>query len=468
MKLTDDFLWGGATAANQIEGAYLEDGKGLNIADVEQKINSKTHTREIDQKVKENTYYPSHEGIDFYHHYKDDIKLFAEMGFKAFRMSISWARVFPNGDDKSPNEAGLEFYDHVFTELKKYHIKPIVTLSHYETPLNLVSKYGSWRNPKLIDFFLKYCDVVFKRYQNDVEYWITFNEINEVFNQKQPYHQAGIVFKGGENQKQTKVNVAHNLMIASAKAVSLGHKINSNFKIGCMVQWPLTYPATCRPIDSLAVQIHMANNFYFTDVMCRGYYSNLCQALWQRWGVQPEIKNEDKQVLIDGKVDFISLSYYFSNVVKMNNKNEVERIKNNPYVQKTDWGWDIDPMGLRLTLNQLYDRYQLPLFVVENGLGAIDKIDSHGEINDDYRINFLNVHIKALMQAICIDKVDVIGYTTWGPIDLVSVGTGEMSKRYGFIYVDKDDEGKGTLNRIKKKSFYWYKKVISSNGESIK
>ncbi len=467
MKLDHTFLWGGATAANQIEGAYLADGKGLNIADVERVVNDK-HVRKVDSKPIKDVYYPSHEGIDFYHHYKDDIKLFAEMGFKCYRMSISWARIFPNGDELEPNLSGLEFYDRIFKELKKYNIEPIVTLSHYETPLKLVQKYGSWRNRRLIEFFVRYCRVVFTRYDKYVSYWITFNEINEILNQNEPYHQAGIIFDKNENRFKTKILVSHNMMVASAKAVKLAHQINRNNKIGCMVQWPLTYPATCRPKDMLARQEFMKNNFYYTDVMCKGYYSNICKSIWKRENLTFNFKNEDLNALKDGTVDFISFSYYFSSVVRMNSQNQVEKLKGNPYVKKSSWGWDIDPIGLRLSLNQLYDRYQLPLFIVENGLGEIDKKDKNGEINDDYRISFLNDHIKAMMKAIIDDQVKVIGYTSWGPIDLVSVGTGEMKKRYGFIYVDKENDGTGSLKRTRKKSFYWYKNIIKTNGESIK
>lgn len=467
MKLDHTFLWGGATAANQIEGAYLADGKGLNIADVERVVNDK-HVRKVDSKPIKDVYYPSHEGIDFYHHYKDDIKLFAEMGFKCYRMSISWARIFPNGDELEPNLSGLEFYDRIFKELKKYNIEPIVTLSHYETPLKLVQKYGSWRNRRLIEFFVRYCRVVFTRYDKYVSYWITFNEINEILNQNEPYHQAGIIFDKNENRFKTKILVSHNMMVASAKAVKLAHQINRNNKIGCMVQWPLTYPATCRPKDMLARQEFMKNNFYYTDVMCKGYYSNICKSIWKRENLTFNFKNEDLNALKDGTVDFISFSYYFSSVVRMNSQNQVEKLKGNSYVKKSSWGWDIDPIGLRLSLNQLYDRYQLPLFIVENGLGEIDKKDKNGEINDDYRISFLNDHIKAMMKAIIDDQVKVIGYTSWGPIDLVSVGTGEMKKRYGFIYVDKENDGTGSLKRTRKKSFYWYKNVIKTNGESIK
>lgn len=467
MQLRKNFLWGGATAANQYEGGYLEDGKGLSIADVE-KGSSHGVPREVHSKIKEGQFYPSHEAVDFYHRYEEDIRLFAEMGFKCFRLSISWPRIFPNGDEETPNEAGLVFYDKVFDELLKYDIEPIVTLSHYETPLHLVKEYGSWRNRELISFFEKYCQVVFERYKDKVNYWITFNEINETMNQKEPYHQAGILFEEGENQTETILKASHNMMLASAKAVILGHKINPNFKIGCMLQYPMTYGETCNPRDQLAKKLFMMPDFYYGDVMCKGYYTNTCTAQWERMKGHLEVSIEDKKILLDGKVDYISFSYYFSTVITLDSDGEPKIAEKNPFLPRTDWDWTIDSVGLRLSLNELYDRYQLPLFIVENGLGAVDDYDEHGKINDSYRINYLNDHIKEMIKAVEIDHVDVIGYTTWGCIDIVSVGTGEMKKRYGFIYVDKDDDGQGSLERKRKESFYWYKEVIRTNGKSIK
>ena len=463
MKIRDDFLWGGATAANQYEGAYLEDGKGLSIADVEM---GSVHgvPRTVHDSVHEDCYYPSHEAIDFYHRYKEDIALYAKMGFKCFRLSINWPRIFPNGDDEIPNEAGLKFYDDVFDELLKNGIQPVVTLSHYETPLHLVQKYGSWRNRKLIDFFEKYCEVVMKRYHHKVKYWMTFNEINETMNQKEPYHQAGIQYQEGENPADVKILVSHNMMLASAKAVMLAHSIDKNIKVGCMFQYPTTYPKTCHPNDVMAQRYHMMPNFYYGDVMCRGYYSNTCTAQMKRINGHLEMLPGDQDILMAGKVDYIAFSYYFSSIASSPDGKQLIVGRDNSYLKRNDWDWPIDPMGLRIALNELYDRYQIPLFVVENGLGAIDYIETDGTIQDDYRIEYLAKHIDALRDAIELDNVDVIGYTCWGPIDIISVGTGEMRKRYGFIYVDKDDEGKGTLERKVKKSFQWYKKVIASNG----
>lgn len=464
MDMRTDFLWGGATAANQYEGGYLEGGKGLSIADVEMGA-SHGVPREIHDQVKEHCYYPSHEGTDFYHRYKEDIALFAEMGFTCFRLSINWPRIFPMGDELEPNEDGLQFYDDVFDELLRYGIQPIVTLSHYETPLHLVQTYGSWRSRKLITFFERYCKVVFERYRHKVTYWMTFNEINETMNQRQPYHQAGILYTAEEHPAAVKMQVSHHMMVASAKAVILGHSINPQFKIGCMLQYPMTYQATCDPQDALAKKIHMMSDFYYGDVMCKGYYTNTCTAQARRLGATFTMEPEDEAILKAGRVDYIAFSYYFSSIASYQDENSIEVTTHNPYLKRNDWDWSIDPLGLRLSLNELYDRYQLPLFVVENGYGAIDTVEEDGSIQDHERIAYLASHLEALKDAVQLDDVDVIGYTCWGPIDIVSVGTGEMRKRYGFIYVDKDDEGRGTMMRYRKKSFAWYRKVIASNGE---
>ncbi|MGN0373559.1 MAG: 6-phospho-beta-glucosidase [Enterocloster sp.] len=464
MQLRKDFLWGGATAANQLEGAYLEDGKGLSIADVEMGARHGV-PREIHDEVREGCYYPSHEAIDFYHLYKEDIELFAQMGFKCFRMSINWPRIFPRGDEEQPNEAGLAFYDQVFDELRRKGIEPVVTLSHYETPLCLVQEYGSWRNRKLIGFFEHYCRTVFTRYKDKVKYWMTFNEINETMNQTEPYHQAGVRYQEGENPEQVKVLVSHNMFLASARAVIAAHEINPDFKIGCMIQYPTTYPKTCHPNDVLARRFHMMPNFYYTDVMCKGRYTNLCRAQLKRMGAVLEMEEGDEELLKAGTVDYIAFSYYFSSTASSEDGVHIRVDRSNPYLKRNDWDWPIDPTGLRIALNELYDRYQIPLFVVENGLGAIDRVEEDGTIQDDYRIRFLASHIEAMKQAVEEDEVDLIGYTCWGPIDIISVGTGEMRKRYGFIYVDKDDAGKGSFKRLKKKSFEWYKKVIATNGE---
>ena len=463
--MKEGFLFGGALAANQCEGGYNLDGKGLSIADVV-RGSQQGIPRQVDEKIHEGVYYPSHEAIDFYHRYKEDIALFAQMGFKCLRMSISWARIFPNGDDEIPNECGLQFYDKVFDELLKYNIQPIVTLSHFETPLHLVEAYGSWRNPKLIDFYVKYANVVFKRYKDKVIYWMTFNEINETMNKKDPFLQAGLKFKEDENDKKVKVIASHNMFIASAKVVDLGHRINPNFKIGCMIQYTPAYTKTCHPNDALAKRFYNIQNYYYTDVMVKGEYTSLCYSQLKRLGVDLTISKEEQEILKKGKVYYIAFSYYFTYVVSYD-ENQFVIDKKNKYLQTGQWNRTIDPIGLRVALNELYDRYQVPLFVVENGIPLDDKIDSNNEIIDEERIAFFRNHIMQIKKAIHEDFVNVIGYTTWGPIDIVSVSTGEMNKRYGFIYVDKDNSGKGTLQRFKKKSFAWYKKVIESNGECL-
>jgi len=477
-KFPEGFLWGGSTAANQLEGGYNEGGKGLSIADV---LTAGTNTtpRRITPVLEEGTYYPNHEAIDFYHRYKEDIKLFAEMGFKTFRMSIAWSRIFPNGDDEKPNEEGLKFYDDVFAELKKYNIEPLVTISHYETPFNLAKKYNGWADRRLVDFYVKYCEVIFNRYKNVVKYWLTFNEINAL---TMPFgtFMAGAIMpdENGEisnnikDNEQLRYQALHHQFIASAKAVKLGHEINKDFKIGCMIAYMCSYPLTCNPEDVLlAQQKDNLNNFLCSDVQVRGAYPGFAKRYFAEKNINIVMEENDEQILKEGCVDFYTFSYYMSNCVSADpNKEEiggnlVMGLKN-PYLKSSDWGWQIDPKGLRWALNNIYNRYQIPVMVVENGLGAVDVIEEDGSINDDYRIDYLREHIKQMKEAIA-DGVDLIGYTPWGCIDLVSASTGEMKKRYGFIYVDKDNEGNGTLNRLKKKSFYWYKKVIETNGEDL-
>ena len=470
MELRKDFLWGGATAANQYEGGYLAGGKGLSIADVERGARHGVR-RQIDDEIMEGALYPSHEATDFYHHWKEDIALFAEMGFKCFRMSIAWTRIYPRGDEETPNEEGLKFYDQVFDELHKYGIEPVVTISHYETPLALVKEYGSWRNRKLVDFFERYARTVFTRYKGKVKYWMTFNEINATMNIPRPYHQAGIVFEEGEDKGKTVVQASHHMFVASAKAVIIGHEIDPDNQIGCMLLVPETYAATCSPDDQVAVREKMMALYYYGDVHVRGYYSNTCTAMWRRLNTTAPVMEEgDEELLRRGKVDYIGFSYYFSSIEGGN----AEQIEGNviaggknPYLKMTDWGWQIDPVGLRNTLNKLYDRYQVPLFIVENGMGALDTVEEDGSIHDPYRIVYLKEHIREMIKAVEEDDVDLMGYTPWGFIDVVSAGTGEMRKRYGFIYVDMDDDGNGDLSRSKKKSFGYIQKVYKSNGEDL-
>lgn len=473
----DDFLWGGAVAAHQIEGAWNKDGKGVSIADV---MTAGAHgvPRKITDGVIPGENYPNHEAIDFYHHYKEDIALFAEMGFKSFRTSIAWSRIFPNGDDAVPNEAGLQFYDDLFDELLKYDIEPVITLSHFEIPYNLYKNYGGFRNRELIDFFVKYSRVVMERYKDKVKYWLTFNEINNQADGYQDLHvftNSAIIFKEGDNKAEVVYQAAINELIASAKVVKLGHEINPDFEIGCMMAYVPVYPYSANPGDMIASVKAMNRRFFYNDVHAKGEIPSYTLKEWEREGLRIEYTEEDLQALRGGTVDYIGLSYYMSNTVteieeitgKKDHAIEDLKFTLNPYINQSDWGWPIDSVGLRYTLNVLYQRYDLPLFIVENGFGAYDQIEKDGSIQDDYRISYLREHIKEMKKAVEIDGVDLLGYTAWGCIDIVSFGTGEMEKRYGFIYVDKDNNGEGTLERKKKASFDWYKKVIETNGEKL-
>lgn len=467
--LPDNFLWGGAVSANQCEGAYDVGGKGLSIADIAT-AGGLGVKREYTDGVIKGKYYPSHQAIDFFHRYKEDIAMFAEMGLKCFRTSINWTRIFPLGDEAMPNEAGLRFYDDLFDECLKYGIEPVVTISHYETPFALVKKYGSWRSRNMIDLFLRFCEAIFNRYKEKVKYWLTFNEINVIT--LNPIMAAGIKIEEGEDFDRVIYQAAHHQLVASAKAVQLGHQINPDFKIGMMMLYPTFYAETCKPEDQLIAMKSIDKHYYFSDVQVRGRYSSKAIRYLANKGITLQTNPEDDKALEEGIVDYIGFSYYNSNVATtrpdaaFTGGNMLNAVKN-PYLEESAWGWSIDPIGLRIALNNLYERYQIPLFVVENGLGAVDTVEEDGSIHDDYRIDYLRRHVKAIKAAVIEDGVECIGYTPWSCIDLVSASTGEMKKRYGFIYVDKDDDGKGNLARSRKDSFFWYKKCIETNGEEI-
>ncbi|MDU5106083.1 MULTISPECIES: 6-phospho-beta-glucosidase [unclassified Clostridium] len=473
-KFPENFLWGGALAANQCEGGYKEGGRGLTTVDLCPAGENRRKVMEgkIDVlRPLENEYYPSHEAIDFYHRYKEDIALFAEMGFKCLRISIAWSRIFPNGDEKTPNEEGLNFYDSMFDEMLKYGIEPVVTICHFDTPIGIIEKYGGWKNRKFIDFYLNYCEAIFNRYKDKVKYWMTFNEINMILHL--PFMGAGVRFEEGDNELQVKYQSAHHELIASALATKMAHEIIPGSMVGCMLAAGEFYPYSCNPEDVLLAKQKDRENLFFIDVQSRGEYPGYAKRFLRENGITIEFGGNDEEILRNNTVDFIGFSYYSSRcassdpeVLKGQTAGNVFKTVRNPNLKISEWGWQIDPLGLRITCNSLYDRYQKPLFIVENGLGAVDKVEEDGSINDDYRIEYLSEHIKAMKEVIK-DGVDLIGYTPWGCIDIVSASTGEMKKRYGFIYVDKDNEGNGTLKRSKKKSFYWYKKVISSNGEEL-
>ena len=471
----ENFLWGGAVAAHQLEGGWQDGGKGVSVADV-MTVGAHGVPRRITNGVLEGENYPNHEAIDFYGRYKEDVKLFAELGLKCFRTSIAWTRIFPNGDEAEPNEAGLQFYDDLFDECLKYGIEPVITLSHFEMPYHLVTEYGGWRNRKMVEFFARFAEVCFTRYKDKVKYWMTFNEINNQANYKEdfaPFTNSGLKFEAGDDREKIMYQAAHYELVASAKAIEIGHKINPDFEIGCMIAMVPIYPYSCSPSDMMAATVAMQRRYWFTDVHCKGRYPSYMKAYFDRKQFDLDITAEDEVQLTKGTVDYIGFSYYMSFAVKDHDKgpaydyDEANDLVENPYVKASEWGWQIDPTGLRYAMNWFNDRYELPLFIVENGFGAIDEISEDGEIHDEYRIDYLREHIEAMQEAVIYDGIDLMGYTPWGFIDLVSAGTGEMKKRYGFIYVDKDNDGAGTLDRSKKDSFHWFQKVIASNGEVL-
>jgi 6-phospho-beta-glucosidase len=473
----DDFLWGGATAANQYEGGWDVDGKGPSVSDM---CTNGSHTspKRITPVFEEGTLYPSREATDFYHHYAEDIALFAEMGFKTFRLSINWTRIYPTGMELTPNEKGLEFYDKVFDELKKYNIEPLVTISHYEMPYGLVEAYNGWEGRECIDCYVRYCETIFERYKDKVKYWLTFNEINSGTMPMGAALSLGTIkgycgpFNEIPDKPQERFQGLHHQFVASAKVIKLAHEKYPQFKMGNMSIMGTMYPYTCNPDDVIETQRqNQMMNWFTSDVQARGYYPYFADRFFEEKGITIKKEPGDDEILREGTIDFFTFSYYMTNCCALNPPAELTQgnlmggIKN-PYLEASDWGWQIDPKGLRYTLNEVYGRYQIPVMVVENGLGAYDKLEEDGSINDDYRIDYLRKHIEQMREAVA-DGVDLMGYTPWGCIDVVSASTGEMAKRYGFIYVDKYDDGTGDLSRRKKKSFDWYKKVIASNGQDL-
>jgi 6-phospho-beta-glucosidase len=478
MKLNDNFLWGSASAANQCEGGYNLDQRGLANVDVlpyglerfpiAQGI---LHVNQLDPK----RFYPGLIGNDFYHRYQEDIALMAQMGFKVFRMSIAWTRIFPLGDEETPNEAGLVFYEKIFKECKKYGIEPLVTITHFDCPIHLINKYGGWTNRKLVDFYCRLTTVLFTRYKGMVKYWLTFNEINVILHL--PFLGAGLQLQPHQSTLYQQYLAAHHELIASAHAKRIAKLIDPEIQIGCMLAAGDYYPLTCHPEDVLEALKKNQQNYFFIDVQARGYYPSYALSFFKQQKIELPITRDDEILLKENTVDFISFSYYASHVASADRSlNHVDQDHTqgtlaNPYLKRNAWNWTIDPLGLRITMNTLYDRYQKPMIIVENGIGAEDQLvrDQAGNLTvvDDYRINYHRAHIKAMKDAVLLDGVDLFGYITWGGIDLVSASSGEMSKRYGFIYVDRDNQGNGTLNRYPKQSFYWFKRVIETNGEDL-
>ncbi|MGI6109458.1 MAG: 6-phospho-beta-glucosidase [Eubacteriaceae bacterium] len=474
MSFQKDFLWGGASAAIQYEGGWDLGGRGpSNVDRIPSGMNrSKIATGEMDYHfAPADAEYPSHDAVDMYHHWKEDIALMAEMGFKCYRFSISWSRIYPTGEEDIPNEEGLQFYEDFIHELRLNDIEPVVTICHFDMPVALCEKYGSWRDRKLIDLYLKYCNTIFSRYRRQVKYWLTFNEINMLMHM--PFLGAGISFRENENRDQVLYQAAHHQLVASALATKLCHQTDPENKVGCMLAGGQFYPYSCRPEDVWDAMEKDRDNYFFIDVQSRGAYPDYAKKKMERAGVCLKMEDGDEVVLKENTVDFISFSYYTSRLTgtasqtaETTDGNVIQSLKN-PYLESSEWGWQIDPLGLRITLNSLYDRYQKPLFIVENGLGAMDTIEEDGTIRDHGRIDYLRRHILAVKDAVEKDGVPVTGYTAWGCIDLVSAASGQMSKRYGFVHVDRDDAGNGDFKRRRKQSFYWYQKVIQSNGEIV-
>lgn len=475
----EGFLWGGAIAANQVEGAWKEGGKGPSVADVvsyKPDVDVKDYaghaaisTDSIIEAVNnpDDTYYPKRRGIDFYHRYKEDLALFAELGFKTLRLSIAWSRIFPTGEESEPNEEGLQFYENVFKEMKRLNIEPIVTLSHYEMPLHLSLEYNGWADRKVIEDFVRFSEACFHRYKDYVKYWLTFNEIDSL--ERHPFTTAGIIpdiISEGQFH-QTIYQALHHQFVASAKVTELCHKIVPDGKVGCMLTKLTTYPLTPKPEDVEATLAKNLDNYFYSDVQVFGEYPALILRKLEKEGIELDIQPGDLEVIKEQTVDYVTFSYYMSMTESVDPDadrtpgNTVIGVKN-PYLPQTDWGWQIDPKGLKISLIEMYDRYRLPMMVVENGMGAFDTVED-GEIHDPYRIEYFKAHFEQMWEAIDAG-VDLLGYTSWAPIDLISAGTSQMSKRYGFIYVDQDDLGNGTLERLRKDSFYWYQDVIKQNG----
>lgn len=488
MAFPKNFFWGGATAANQFEGGWNADGKKDSTADHLALGSRKEPRLYYANAEEEGVFFPSHTASDFYHRYKEDIALLGEMGAKMFRMSINWTRIFPNGDDETPNAEGIRFYHSVFQELRKNGIEPLVTISHYELPYHLSEKYDGWYSRKTIDCYLRYCDVLFHEYKDEVKYWLTFNEINSAILDGNGYFSCGMLSVSRKDmgsgvlndevkveevleEKRKQYQCIHHMFVASAKAVKLAKSIRSDFQIGCMIAGICQYPYTCRPSDMVLSTLTRQNIFYYaSDIMLRGEYPSYSKRYFEENGIELQITEEDRQVLKEGTVDFYSFSYYSTGCVSSTADGEKTAGNMvfgtaNPYLKTSEWGWQIDPEGLRYFLNEIYGRYQKPIMVVENGLGQADVLEN-GEVHDAYRIAYMKAHVQQMEEAIR-DGVDLIGYTPWGIIDLCAASTGEMAKRYGVIYVDVDDHGNGSYNRYKKDSYYWYQKCIASDGENV-
>jgi 6-phospho-beta-glucosidase len=468
-----DFFWGGAVAANQCEGAWQEDGKGWCVADInryrgdlppEKRSNKELTSEDVAFAMNDKTgIYPKRRGIDFYHTYKQDLKLLAGTGMNMFRTSINWARIFPNGDETTPNEAGLRFYDSLIDEIIGNGMEPLITISHYEMPLHLTTAYNGWYSRELIDFFVRYCETLFNRYRGKVRYWIVVNQINLIA--FETFNHLGIAADRVKNLTEANYQGVHNMMVASARAAALARGIDSNFRIGAMVLDDIAYPASCRPEDVLATYRRNQMQYFFSDILLRGKYPSYAPRYMDENNIHIEF-GEDDEAALKNTADFLAVSYYYTSVCDAASAVTRRGGYDNPHIRASAWGWGIDPVGLRTKLNMFWDRYEVPILIAECGLGAVDKLEADGKIRDQYRIDFLRAHIEQVCEAV-IDGVRVIGFCPWGPIDIVSASSSEMEKRYGFVYVDLDTQGNGSGKRYLKDSYDWYKRVIASNGECL-
>ncbi|MFG6444144.1 glycoside hydrolase family 1 protein [Microbacterium sp. P06] len=479
---SSEFLWGVAFAANQAEGAYDADGKGLSQADVVpfarpgdyvelHTLMSPTPERIARAAATSDTAeYPKRRGSHFYDRWEEDVELFAELGVRALRMSIAWTRIFPNGDDDEPNEAGLAFYERLFRRLQERGITPVVTLSHYEMPLHLVTAYGGWVDRRVIGLFERYAETVMRRYRGLVTYWLTFNEINTTV--IEPYTGGGVVDDGSPDRTQRAYQALHHQFVASALVTARAREIDPAFRVGCMLARMLHYPATSDPADVQQAQHDNDMNLLHTDVQVRGAYPGIVRRYWRENGIEVAMAADDERILAENTVDFLSFSYYMTLVSAVEPEkygatggNLFSTVKN-PHLETSEWGWHLDPIGLRIALTDLWTRYQVPLFIVENGLGATDRVEPDGTIADEYRIDYLRRHLLQVREAVA-DGVELLGYTAWGGIDIVSASTSQMEKRYGVIHVDLDDQGAGTADRTRKQSFFWYRDLIASDGATL-
>lgn len=478
-KIPADFLWGGAICANQAEGAYNEGNRGMAIPDVDwhdphlkrdgkRDADSEMSSAELARllNITDDHQFPKRKGIEFYHHYKEDLALMKELGLKCFRTSISWSRIFPKGDELEPNEEGLKFYDDLIREIKNNGMEPIITLFHYDLPLHIVTEYGGWKNKKVIDMFVKYCKVCFERYHSLVNYWIVINQMNLIY--VEAFNSLGILTDEVDNLEEAKYQAIHNQFVACSKASQIAQQINNNMKLGVMIADHTCYAETADPKEVFStIYKNQMSQYFYGDVRVRGTYPGYALRYFKEHDVDLDVNEEELALMKEYTADFVAISYYYTRLNSLKRDGEaIQNISNNPLLKASVWGWCIDPIGLRSSLNNYYDRYQLPMMIAENGLGSLDVLKEDFTIEDDYRIDYLKEHIKSIKEAI-LDGVPLFAYCPWGPIDIVSCTSNEMSKRYGFVYVDINDDGSGSTKRYKKKSFAWYQKVIQSNGENL-